>query len=363
MVSTSFPMNRSDWRGRFIWNLSASLAARDDVALSLWAAATDLPAGVKFAAPGGDIEWLRSLAERGGMAHLLRTSGVRALPAAIGLLARLRRLYASRKEIDVIHANWLQNAIPLFGTKHPAVVSVLGTDFRLLNLPGMRMAIRAALRGRRAVLAPNAEWMVPRLQGYFGDVAQVQAIPFGVDDKWFAIERTAPTGGGRDWLVVSRVTAAKIGPLFEWGEGLFGQEDRLHLLGPMQERLTLPPWVRYHGPTNPEELRRRWFPSASGLITLSQHDEGRPQVMLEAMASGIPVIASDLAAHRDFVRDGMTGKLVRSAAELGDALDTLRDLESNRRLGEAARAWVAREIGTWTNTAERYVAAYRSVLV
>jgi hypothetical protein len=264
--------------------------------------------------------------------------------------------------VDVVHANWLQNAIPLFGTRHPAVISVLGSDFGLLVRPGMIAAIRTALRGRRAVLTPNAEWMVPRLQECFGDVARVCAIPFGVDERWFSVERSLSTDGGRDWLVVSRVTAAKIGPLLQWGEGNFQEGERLHLLGPMQEKLALPSWVRYHGPTNPDELRDRWFPNAWGLITVSQHDEGRPQVMLEAMAAGIPIVASDLAAHRDFVRDGATGRLVRSAAELAEAVDALRDRELNRRMGDAARAWVGRAIGTWADTAERYIAAYRSVL-
>jgi glycosyltransferase involved in cell wall biosynthesis len=62
----------------------------------------------------------------------------------------------------------------------------------------------------------------------------------------------------------------------------------------------------------PRALLEEWFPQAAGLITLSQHDEGRPQVLLEAMAARLPVIASNLPAHRDLIRSGETGMLVDS---------------------------------------------------
>jgi len=50
----------------------------------------------------------------------------------------------------------------------------------------------------------------------------------------------------------------------------------------------------YHGPVSPDNLWGKWFPLCSGLITLSHHDEGKPQVMIEAMVAGLPVIASDM---------------------------------------------------------------------
>ena len=126
-----------------------------------------------------------------------------------------------------------------------------------------------------------------------------------------------------DWLMVSRVTKGKLGHLLEWGEGLFGQNRKLHLLGPMQEAIELPDWVEYHGPTNPEALAAEWFPKVCGLITLSSHDEGRPQVMIEAMAAGLPVLASDLPAHRDLLVDGRAGSLLRSPEELARMLNFL----------------------------------------
>jgi glycosyltransferase involved in cell wall biosynthesis len=67
---------------------------------------------------------------------------------------------------------------------------------------------------------------------------------------------------------------------------------------------------------------------------------------LEAMACGVPVVASDLAGVRTIVREGETGRRVPSgsASALGMALaDVLADEPRRRQMGEAARAMAVRE--------------------
>src|SRR5690606_5256464 len=139
----------------------------------------------------------------------------------------------------------------------------------------------------KCIIAPNAGWMIPELQKRFGDITEIRQIPFGIQDHWFEVSRSLPALPR--WLAVTRITKNKIGSLFEWGESFFGKERELHLFGPMQEKISLPEWAVWHGPASPENLAKNWFPSATGLITLSDHDEGRPQVMLEAMAAGLPI--------------------------------------------------------------------------
>lgn len=360
MVSTSYPENVLDWRGRFIANLAAALARREDLALSLWVPPGELPAGATAATSQDDGRWLAQIARQGGIAHLLRSRRVLAAGTVVQLLARLGGCYRRRK-IDVAHVNWLQNALPLWGTRTPALISVLGSDFALLRLPGMRALLRAVLRQRRAILAPNAEWMRPELEKAFGDLAEIHPIPFGVDAPWFEVVRH-PSEGEQHWLAVTRLTRNKIGDLFEWGEGLFGENRQLHLFGPMQEEVALPNWVQYHGPTHPTELLQTWFPQACGLITLSRHDEGRPQVMLEAMAAGLPVIASALPAHRDVVWHRKNGWIAASRDDFSQGLEWLEEPARNLEAGEAARSWVRDTAGTWDDCAARYTAAYRQLL-
>lgn len=361
MSSSSYPQSPQDWRARFIANLAAALARRDDVALSLWAPPGVLPAGVAAVTTPADALWLGRLAQQGGIAHLLRTRRALAAGTILGLLLRLGRAYR-RQPTEVAHVNWLQNALPLWGTRTPALITVLGSDFALLRLPGMKAVLRAVLRQRRAILAPNADWMRPALQQAFGDLAEIRPIAFGVDDPWFEVVRQPPTDQERHWLAITRLTRHKIGELFTWGEGLFGPRRLLHLFGPMQEPLELPPWVQYHGPTHPAELLEKWFPQACGLITLSRHDEGRPQVMLEAMAAGLPVLASDLPAHSDMLQHRQTGWLAATRDDLVQGLEWLEDPAHNQRSGQAARQWVKDSVGSWDDCASRYASAYRSLL-
>ncbi|MBZ0096654.1 MAG: glycosyltransferase family 4 protein, partial [Sulfuricella sp.] len=336
MVSTSYPENAEDWRGRFIANLATALARQQKIELSLWAPPGELPPGVGNAASPNDAAWLENLSRQEGIAHLLRTRKWLSASTVAGLLLRLARAYRCQNP-DLIHVNWLQNALPLWGTKTSVVISVLGSDFALLRLPGMKTLLRAVFRQRRVILAPNAEWMRPVLESAFGDLAEIRPISFGVDDLWFKAQRALPNDGKHHWLTITRLTRNKIGDLFVWGEGLFGQGRLLHLFGPMQEEMALPPWLIYHGPTHPAELLATWFPQAAGLITLSSHDEGRPQVMLEAMAAGLPVIASNLPAHRDIIRHRQTGWLVDSADEFREALSILEIDYQNQEIGRAAR--------------------------
>lgn len=360
MVSTSYPENSQDWNGRFIYCLANSLARQKDVIISLWAPPGELPDNTKQAATKNDAIWLRCLSQRGGIAHLLKNRRIFAAGTVLHLLTRLARCYR-RQQADVCHVNWLQNALPLLGTRTPALIAVLGSDFGLLRFPGMVCLIRGILRQRRAILAPNAEWMRPELELRFGDLAEIRTIQFGVDDAWFSVVRKLPDDV-RCWLAITRLTKKKIGYLFDWGEGLFGINRQLHLFGPMQEQLELPPWVKYHGPTCPDDLLQTWFPCASGLITLSRHDEGMPQVVLEAMAAGLPVIASDLPAHRDIVQHKKNGWLVSNPDDLRQGLDWLDVPSHNLKAGQVAREGIITSIGNWDDCAVRYATAYSQLL-
>lgn len=362
IVSSTYPRDAQDWRGRFIADMVEHLAREPGLECALWAPPGARPASVSDFTEPAEARWLDALAERGGIASALRGNPVSGLGAAAGLLRRLRRAYRRAADMDVAHVNWLQNALPLAGTRLPALVTVLGSDFGLLRLPGMTAALRRALRGHRCILAPNARWMAPALEQRFGDLAEVRPIPFGVAEPWFRVQRAEDAPGSRVWLAVTRLTRGKLGTLLEWGAAPFAKPGRaLHLFGPMQEPVAIPAWVTYHGPADPVTLRERWFPRAAGLVTLSAHDEGRPQVVLEAMAAGLPVIASDLPAHRDVLMVGDTGRIVRSEAEFAAALDALDAPPLNERVGRAARDWVAAHVGTWTDAARRYADAYRQL--
>jgi glycosyltransferase involved in cell wall biosynthesis len=84
--------------------------------------------------------------------------------------------------------------------------------------------------------------------------------------------------------------------------------------------------------------------SAMDAVVLPSLREGLSNVILEAGAMGLPVVASDIPGCRDAVRNGETGILVppANALALADALQELeRDAPLRRRLGTAARHYIA----------------------
>ena len=363
MISTSYPASLSDWRGLFMRHLTDALARRSELRLRLWAPPGDAPDNVACAADGNERRWLSELMASGGIAHLMRRGGLRGLTAPLKLLSMLHAAYRGNSSASLYHVNWLQNALPLPKDGKPILVTVLGTDLQWMGLPMMRPLLRRAFRGHRTVICPNAEWMLPALDAAFGDLAKVHFVPFGIDPSWFRIQRSLENHGPPKWLCVTRLTQGKVGALFEWCRPFFADGKReLHLFGPMQEPMDVPDWVTYHGPASPSSLCNDWFPHAHGLITLSQHAEGRPQVMLEAMAAGLPIIASRLEAHTDLIRDGENGRIADDADALGQALTMLEDTTLNLAMGQQARDWVKAGIGTWDDCAARYASLYQGLL-
>lgn len=360
MVSTSYPVDLQDWRGLFMRHLADALGRHPALALRLWAPVGESSSNVHFDVTADERRWLAELMAAGGIAHLMRRNGVRGLGSAVHLLRCLRRVYRRNADAGIFHINWLQNALPLPRGAQPLLVTVLGTDMQLLRLPGMRAMLRRVFRSRPVAICPNADWMLPELEQAFGDIAEIRFVPFGIDPRWYALERDFESQPVPQWLCVSRLTRGKLGTLFEWTEPVFAHgQAELHLFGPMQEQVTLPDWVHWHGPASPDALRDTWFPKATGLITLSQHAEGRPQVMLEALASGLPIVASRLPAHDDLLAGGDGGVLCDDATATQAALARLADPAANRALGARGRARMQSTIGTWDDCADRYVTLYR----
>lgn len=94
--------------------------------------------------------------------------------------------------------------------------------------------------------------------------------------------------------------------------------------------------------------------AAPSVPTRGGKREGIPVVLMEAMASGLPVVASRLSGIPELVTDGLDGLLVAPAddAPLADALARLSaDPGLRKRLGEAGRARIQRDFDVDRNAA------------
>jgi len=100
------------------------------------------------------------------------------------------------------------------------------------------------------------------------------------------------------------------------------------------------------------------------VFVLPSWREGMPVTVIEAMASGLPVVATDIRGCREDVVDGVTGYIVprQDAPALGQAiLRLVSDPGLARTMGEAGRQRAVAEFDESTVVAQQ-VAAYRRLI-
>jgi len=100
------------------------------------------------------------------------------------------------------------------------------------------------------------------------------------------------------------------------------------------------------------------------LFVLCSNSEGFPVSILEAMAAGVPVVATNVGGVKEALADGLAGRLVSPAnpKELADAMmEVLADPDTRRKFKEAARELI-NEYFSVDIMVRRYMDVYRWVL-
>ena len=100
------------------------------------------------------------------------------------------------------------------------------------------------------------------------------------------------------------------------------------------------------------------------IFVLASHSEGRPNALLEAMAAGLPAVATKIPGVTEIVDDGRTG-LLFTDGDIDALAQHIRrlagDPDLRRRLGEAARTEIVDRGLTWSNCAKKYLEVYRQL--
>ncbi len=110
-----------------------------------------------------------------------------------------------------------------------------------------------------------------------------------------------------------------------------------------------------------------WLAGSAVCVLLSNtrvHGEGIANAIIEGMALGLPVVASDCGGNREIVEHGHTGLIVPdpSAETLGEAIGSLlRDRDHAARMGALGRARIEREF-TLMRMVGEYEGLYRRLL-
>ncbi len=294
---------------------------------------------------------------------------------------RLRR-YVRGLAPDVVHT-WLF-AANAYGRQAAASVGIkhLVAGERCVDpwKGGWQLMIDRALAGKTNRIATNStgvkEFYVSR---------GLPAEKFVVIPNGMKVKSVEPTSGRDELLAELKLPAGArligaVGRLWPqkrvkdliWAADLLkSTRDDTHLLivgdGPQRQRLEryrdqsqIADRVHFLGE---REDVPRLMPHFE-VLWLGSEYEGQSNAILEAMAAGVPVIATDIAGNRDLVVDGSTGYLV----PVGDRFEFTRrthwlldDAALRQRMGEAGRQRVITEF-TVEKMVERHAAMYRELV-
>jgi starch synthase len=146
------------------------------------------------------------------------------------------------------------------------------------------------------------------------DESKIRIIPFGTDLTLF---HPPEKRGGKTvvFLFVGGLTARKGLPvlLTAWRQ-LALPDAELWLVGsgslPMSESATLPPTVKMLGPQGRQEVAS--LMRQADVFVFPSFFEGLAQVQIEALATGLPLIATHESGAADLIHEGTTGFLIRA---------------------------------------------------
>lgn len=387
-LTTSYPLRLDGCAGVFIESLYKELASTytvevvcpgDSGVVMQRADETSTDRIRVWAVRYAPRSWRVLAQQSGGIVSGVRRSPWRVLllPAMFGSLF-WRCLMRSRKA-DLIHANWAICGViaGIVGRilHKPVVTTLRGDDvvratqsrldWRILSL-----AVRSS---RKVVCVSHA--MADQLRARFPNRSNdVHACLNGVDEAFFQIPGARSQADTMRVLAVGSLIRRKgFDVLIEAvARARHGLRMKVCIVGDGPERSSLQDLALrlgvsdrfdFMGEVPASRMPEVFF--GADVFVLSSRSEGRPNVVVEALASGLPVISTCLDGVQGMIDDGINGWLV--AVDDGDGLARALDAASTEpdellRRGRNARSRARTSIGSWSETARCYDVLFKSVL-
>lgn len=286
-------------------------------------------------------------------------------------------------KFDLIHLH--SPLVPPVRTRQPIVCTVhnpLKVDIRYvekvdafslalrLQLPFSHHLERAVIAQSSAVTTVSAS-VAAELREYGLDPDRIAVLGTGVD---LSLYRPAASPQGSYILYTGRLAYRK---------GLADLIDAMQLLkertktklvllgsGPLEERLRrqvarygLQDHVEFYGHIIDKQRVADVFRNALVYVQPSWY-EGLPVALLEAMACGIPVVATAVSGHLEVINSGENGLLVPSQEPpaLAEAIYQLLEQPELRKQFAESGVELMRERFTWDKVIERTMTVYDQVL-
>ena len=386
MLTTSFPLTHDSVSGIFIMRLIQHMPSGIHTTV-ITPCSTDTPVTDNDLKLDYNVRCFRYAPRRwqvlahgpGGILTAVKNHRACVLLVPLFLIAMFIATLRAARHADIIHANWSINGViaGMAGIlcRTPVLTTLRGSDVALANKSRLfHMILRACMRlSTRIVtvghgLATAAATLVPR------HAAKIVMIPNGVD---MTLMNLAPSkipigefrlttianlipGKGVDIIIQAM---GRLENLTDFSLSVIGDGPERERLEKLSASIGVAARVKFTGSISPTDIPS--YLAKTDLFILASFSEGRPNVILEAFAAAVPVVASNIDGVNELVAHGTTGLLFKA----GDPQDLARQIQrlysDNKLLSTmktAARRYIEENELTWPATAARYVDLYTQIL-
>lgn len=390
IATTSFPSHRDDVQSPFILKLAQSLHRYERLRVDVLCPLPPTSAPKEEILDGISVHRFQYfyprhrqlLSSGGGIPSMLKKSFLANLQFLLFVLAFLFRAHSYVLRSDVVHAQWSLSALAVlpwtFLYRKPLIVSLRGADVDLaLKHPLTKFGLMMVLR--------FSTYLTPNNKGHYdllcslGYSHKVEVVPNGIDTllyrprskktlrKKLGIPQRSTAVVFVGWLIPRK----GVEYLLRAFSALYRRYPGLHVyvvgsgyldspLKRLAQQLGVVDRVTFVGAVPPITVPS-WV-SASDMLVLPSLSEGRPNVIGEAMAAGIPVLASRIPGNTELIQEGVSGLFFapKNSRDLAHALETLACQPALRqRMGKQARSFILSQRLSWEDCARHFHSIYR----
>lgn len=378
LLTTSFPLRDEDTSGVFLRRLAEAMEKLFEVSV-VTPAGPERPGEQSYrlcAVRYAPRKWQCLAHSDGGIADAIRRRDPKLAFLIVLVPALFVRTWLEARRANLVHGNWsipsVIGAAAAICAGRPAVATLRGDDVTRAKSSWLfRAFLNLAVRLNDRVFCVS-EAMTEDVQSlYPGHSAKIHFVPNGVTSEVirspgeFHFPIRLVTVGSciarkRQDLIIKAMSEPGLSNQFSLeviGDGPLRQE-----LMELAANLGLKHQVHFVGSLPPDRVAHEL--AKADIFVLSSESEGRPNALLEAMACGLPAVASDIDGVRELLSEGC-GQIFEpgSCSDLARVLGQLAANEKEAgRQGASARLKL-RNLGlTWENSAACYLAHYESLL-